>query len=1102
MADEQRGSPQRARLAARLDLQDATKCPSAVDANALCEGAQISARFTVRGLSLRQLDAEYGDCSAATGLCLSGFFRVKLLQRQVDAFDGQEVADLGDFFTAELEPISGLDDPNAIMAKRGLQLPEGLLEASGYFLRIFFFDATGSCCSATSTSLLFADSEDFSVEGQEYLVQEEMDLASEEISAGLWEDAHTRMATACRVTATPSSWITCETAKALQLGLPAGQRAIVPLPLLHSAGSAQVAALGAAFPVKEAGQRLVDIELAYAATMDIIPANASEWRAIMDPLFQSMDRRLQAEVTGPNATTSTTSTTFTTSAWISFTPDQALARLEALRSGALQLQAAADQLHGQWSSELSSCASLLPQKLHDLQEIDKIMGDSAQNASFDIVRLAQSVSWKFAHELHVLQNSTATLEVKETAMAELLQRLGAAALLMMGTWGNSWYHGIEWRLKAELGQPLLWPPFGVPADVLGGAERPPGSVSPQETKKRVWQRLEEVAQDMFSYGDELLLAISTQTTTSTTTTTTTTAETTTTTPTTSPDTTTMPATTPAATTEAATTTNARRLSFSTRSLSRVLPTVRGVVQEVIDVTEKVLEPLSREGAQLFAGALPNISVPGTSSCNTRGWCLSFATEFFSEELIIDDVWEGFGAQAVRPWVDPRVEDLRLKKASEEMLALAWGRIRILEEFLLQLVDLRYLQIQPHVAENVASQSQALANHLDRLMLWAYAPQNVTILSDRPEALWHWQELAKLRQLLAQGRRSAAVLARRRLSRVEALSAWVAGQKDDGYFAGPASWSWRQPWTPWSPRSPGSPSGTFFAASAAAAAKLEASIDEKELISVTHAKAYLRMDVSASSRPITYAGLKHSGSAVVRLQAPADKTHLMMHAEARAFLISPSDLVEPLPIGPESGDAPSGAYPEPHVELRLKRLAGAFQAAAVEPPMEGSVPFVTRHERRDCALLPQPERHPEIVPAALLPLDGFWVLTARDGLTGRLLDIDEGTTLRLLFELDVPDGTPPWRLLSDTTDVLYKMAEDGRCEGLRPIFGSAPETSTFPSTTRTTLYTSTATTIALIPTTTRPSVVVVPEGEEDLVLAPKHSTSSPPFAATAPWSPHT
>ena len=25
-----------------------------------------------------------------------------------------------------------------------------------------------------------------------------------------------------------------------------------------------------------------------------------------------------------------------------------------------------------------------------------------------------------------------------------------------------------------------------------------------------------------------------------------------------------------------------------------------------------------------------------------------------------DVWEGFGVQAIRPWIDPRIEDLRLK----------------------------------------------------------------------------------------------------------------------------------------------------------------------------------------------------------------------------------------------------------------------------------------------------------------------------------------------------------------------------------------------------------------------------------------------------------
>lgn len=34
------------------------------------------------------------------------------------------------------------------------------------------------------------------------------------------------------------------------------------------------------------------------------------------------------------------------------------------------------------------------------------------------------------------------------------------------------------------------------------------------------------------------------------------------------------------------------------------------------------------------------------------------------------------------------------------------------------------------------------------------------------------------------------------------------------------------------------------------------------------------------------------------------------------------------------------------------------------------------------------RHPEITAAALLPLDGFWLLTARDGTTARSLKIDD------------------------------------------------------------------------------------------------------------------
>eukprot|EP00438_Fugacium_kawagutii_P005603 Skav201432 [mRNA] locus=scaffold201:321123:323087:- [translate_table: standard] len=87
----------------------------------------------------------------------------------------------------------------------------------------------------------------------------------------------------------------------------------------------------------------------------------------------------------------------------------------------------------------------------------------------------------------------------------------------------------------------------------------------------------------------------------------------------------------------------------------------------------------------------------------------------------------------------------------------------------------------------------------------------------------------------------------------------------------------------------------------------------------------------------------------------------------------------------------------------------------------------------------PSRHPEIVPAALLPLDGFWVLTARDGTSAKVLHIDEGTTIRLLFQLDVPSGSWPWRLLESTTDVLYKLPGDGVCAHLQPIFGTWPET---------------------------------------------------------------
>ena len=814
--------------------------------------------------------------------------------------------------------------------------------------------------------------------------------------------------------------------------------------------------------------------------MQLIPPNLSMWQSIIHPLFSSPGRLLSnvsmgvdsnaatnstennithepgsnlsnntanatmQEVTGTTATT----TTSTTMQLLDFTAETAEALLVQLRGEALQAAAGAHALQDQWSSEVSSCVQLLPAKLRELQDIDKLLGESAEAAGFSVVRMAQAVTWKLRGQLEVLVNST-DLTNKEQTSIDVVQRIGSMALMMMGTWGHSWYHGLEWRLLVQVDS-ANWPPAMMPP--MGGAVAPPGSVAVEDTRMRVWEPFQEVAERWFSFAEEVRLEVENQT--------------------------------------------------GSTTLTRLLPIMRATVAQVADFTEQVLEPLSREASMLFAGPLPNISLP--SSCGNRGWCLSFAARQVAEELAVEDTWEGFGPQAIRPWIDPRVEDLRLKRASTEILQMVWGRIRIFEELFLQVVDVRDIQKEPSISASASAQATHIAAHIEVILQWS-AQSNMSTGSDRPEAAWHWHELSKLRSALDRSRRSAALLARRRLSRLELLTAWVAGQRDDGYAAGPATWSWRRPWSPWSLQSEGSPANALFEASAAAAAKLEAAIGEKELHAATRAQAYLRVDISAEMRPVTFAGLVQTGSGILRLMAPSGRDHLMMHAEAKAFLISlpASQLPDPLQPGAETGEAVSGAFPQPHVELRLKRLPGAFDAAdtAVEPPQEGTRPFVTRHERGTCMPLSQihAEKPPEIVPAALLPLDGFWVLTARDGTTAKLLQIDEGTVLRLLYEVDVPDGTPPWQMLSDTRDVLYKLPEDGECSGLRPIFGSAPETSTFPPTTRTTLHTQTVTTIPLIPTTSRQGVIIVEE-DEDLVLAPRQSTPAPPEVPAEPWTP--
>lgn len=49
-------------------------------------------------------------------------------------------------------------------------------------------------------------------------------------------------------------------------------------------------------------------------------------------------------------------------------------------------------------------------------------------------------------------------------------------------------------------------------------------------------------------------------------------------------------------------------------------------------------------------------------------------------------------------------------------------------------------------------------------------------------------------------------------------------------------------------------------------------------------AYLRVDATAQTHPVALAGLTRTGSMILRLRAPKGKEHMLMHAEAKAFLM--------------------------------------------------------------------------------------------------------------------------------------------------------------------------------------------------------------------------
>eukprot|EP00931_Biecheleriopsis_adriatica_P106679 TRINITY_DN8107_c0_g1_i2.p1 TRINITY_DN8107_c0_g1~~TRINITY_DN8107_c0_g1_i2.p1 ORF type:complete len:1998 (+),score=392.70 TRINITY_DN8107_c0_g1_i2:92-5995(+) len=1092
------------RFAAALDTKDSELCPSAKYSNALCEDTELSLRWTVAGLPTAGIEADFGNCTEAAGLCLSAFWRVLVFRRRLDTFGGSEIEKLGEWFSEDVASLQQSGIEHASLLARGLKIAKGLPEGPGYFLRVSLHDRGGSCCleEAVPTS---AESEDF-VLASRSKAEENLWRSLDDVSEGRWEEAIAVSDAACRDSDSSRAWEGCERAKALQLGLPAGQRALVPLPFLLNVETPELAARTASHAVTQVGELLQQWEKVYEGVGARLPSNTTAWASLVEPLVTLLSehgRRLQSEeenassnttAEGNSSQTGATSTVAPASSTAAPTTTQAVTAeslpaiidaspLAALRSGALEAAFAADALGEQWASEVASSAQLLPQRLKDLREVDRLVAESAIAAGFDIVRMAQASIWSLQEDLSSFNDSLSVAE-QEQMLSTALQRAGNLALMLVGTWKNSWYPGLEWRLLAEVGDASMWPPAGVTWQDFGGVHASLGAVETNRTRRRVWEPFVEVTQAWLALAEQgpLMPPLPTTTTelqstseveASTTSVTSTPAETST----------AAASSTPAqSSTAAQTVTNlssgnvsngsnaTRRLDsgqqpgWAPSGLPVLAPLVRQVMLLVDQMTEEVLEPLTRPQSKLLAGPLPNISQSSLGICGSkaRGWCLSFASNYFDEDLALGDAWHGFGAAEMRPWVDPRIEDLRLKRAASEMVSLMWGRLRLLEELLMQLADVREIQREPHDAAESAAAARAAADHMASLVTWAHVPGNFSVEGDRLDSAWHFQEVSvAIRGTLDEGRSSAARLARRRLGRLERLAAWAAKWKDDGKPEGP-DWSWRQPWAPWSARkASGDSSTSLLEASEAASAAFLQGISDAEAHASVRSQAYLRIEAGLDDRPVAYGGLLRTGKALIRLRAPKGMERLMMHSQADAFLISPSMApgVSPLQPAEDSGDAPSASYNTPHIEVRLTRVGGGFDTGMMEPPEpSGAQPFLTRHERLSCSPMSKLllEEHPELVPGALLPLDGLWTLTVRDGTTAKFVTVDEGTVLRLLFKVDVPDGVPPWKLLTDSTDVLYRMPEDGKCDALRPIFGSAPITSTFPPTTRTTLFTETST----------------------------------------------
>lgn len=1065
------------RMKTEMEVKASELCRTPAMPNALCQGASLSAKWSILGADAQSLATGEGNCTDGSPLCVSAYWMVTLLRRTQDEVDGVEVDSLGAWFAKDVVTADSLNTsiPSTVFAAPDLSLPNfELEEAASYFIRVSLSDLAGATAPA-GLAAISADTADVSVASSKRASEATVEVVADDIINGRWQDALSAASPSCSVPSLKAEdldWQVCETAKALQLGLPTGQRALLPSPLLYSAGSAELAALASSYPVAQARTVLSSWEYLYKGLKDELPSNISAWQSLVAPLVSGSVRSLLNSSNSPDGSSNSSASLAvgqsTTGVPPSTQSSEALSLgvsnpLSPLYSIAVQMGSSADSLRGMWNLEVESSLTPVKQRLNDLILLDRQLADSANAIGFSVVRMAQASTLKL-RQSYLAYLSLPPGPDKDANLTHALHQVGSMAVMLLGSWGNSWRDSFDWRLAASVGNVSHYPPYG---QNFGGADEQDDAIPLSKTRQRFWVPFQEEAEAWLAEIEVLTTTTQAPTTVATSTTTrasTSTSGALTTTP--ASDTTTGAAlTTEAATTETtssgdtnqSTSAQAGRLLQVSKLDNAVLAQiVRRIMTLVVELTEKVLEPLARSGSELLQGPLPSIT-----ACGAAGMCLTNAIALLSKDIAVKDAWDGLGVRVLRLWVDPRLEEIRIRNAATEIVNLAWSKARMLEELLLQVVDVREIHREPFLAESARVSSTAAANHLKSLTL-----PGAALGADGAAATWRWWDIwNSLNGASKTCRASAGRLARRRLSRLERLAAWTSGLQDDGYVTGPGMWYWRIPWTPWTTVGVTSDDAFEFGkATGAAHTQLLISIQDRDFLGSQSVQAYLHIEADDASMPLAFGGLSQFGTALFRLKAPKSFKTLLMHSEAQAFLVSPklddggkrgAEALEASSIS--SGFPPSSYSSTPHIEVRLQRLMGDSGPVGgmPEPPQPtGMVPFMTRFERDSCLPMPLPtgEDHQEIERAALLPLDGVWMLTARDGVTGNLLTIDEGTSIRLLLKVDVPTATPPWTIIEDNPDVLYRMSSDGSCAGLSPIIGVAPSTSTLGLTTRTSTLT--------------------------------------------------